>query len=243
MIRTILVPVIAKDVDDASFPAALALARKFSAHLEFLHVRRDLASDIAGIGDMGATAISTGLADSLRQVEANREMAAKQRVEQFCAREHVAIATELRPALQTVSARWFCEVGGQAHWLVRYARTAELLVIARSEGDSDTIALAEASLIDSGRPLYIPGPVPVSADTVVIAWKPTREAARAIGAALPFIGSAKRVVVLTIEEGEPSDPDSTARLVATLQRHHLMVEARHARPDSLSPQSGCWWRQ
>jgi nucleotide-binding universal stress UspA family protein len=233
MIRTILVPVIAKSADDASFAAALSVARKFAAHLDFLHVRRDLAIEMAGFGDIS----SPRLLANIQQVEADREIAAKRRVEQFCAREHVMIGTELQPALQTVSARWFCEVGDPADWVTRYGQTAELLVIARSQGDdSDTAALAEASLIYSGRPLYIPGPVPADPDTVAIAWKPTHEAARAIGAALPFLAAAKRVVVLTIEEGEPSDPDSTSRLVVTLQRHRLVVEARHAPPDGKSPQ-------
>jgi nucleotide-binding universal stress UspA family protein len=235
VIRTILVPVISRSVDDISFPAAVAVARMSLAHLDFLHVRRDLVSEIAGGGDMGYTPVSASLAASLRDVEDEREMSARQRVEEFCARENVAIASEVSSTPNSVSARWFCEVGDPADWVVRYGQTSELLVIARAADDSDPAALIETSLFDSGRPVFIPGPAPISVETVAIAWKPTREAARAVSVAMPFLAAAKRVVVLTIEEGEPSDPGGTARLMAALERHHIMVEVRHAQPDGSRP--------
>lgn len=44
MIKTILVPATGSDADNAVFASALAVARPFSAHLDFLHVRIDAAS-------------------------------------------------------------------------------------------------------------------------------------------------------------------------------------------------------
>src|SRR5579859_7834927 len=41
MIKTILVPATGDDRDAAVFAAALAVARAFAAHLDFLHVRVD----------------------------------------------------------------------------------------------------------------------------------------------------------------------------------------------------------
>ena len=61
-------------------------------------------------------------------------------------------------------------------------------------------------LAQSGKPaIVVPCdvPPPESFETIVIAWKPTREAARAVEAALPFLQRARKVHVLTW--GEPSE--------------------------------------
>jgi nucleotide-binding universal stress UspA family protein len=94
----------------------------------------------------------------------------------------------------------------------------------------------QAVLGGIGRPLLIAGPhcPPALLETIVIAWKDTAAAARAVASAMPFIARAGRVLVLTI--GEAAAPDSPAdepslascrRLVATLRRHNPQVQARH----------------
>jgi hypothetical protein len=41
MIKTLLVSVTGSDTDDLVFTSALAVARAFAAHIDFLHVRLD----------------------------------------------------------------------------------------------------------------------------------------------------------------------------------------------------------
>ena len=237
MIRSILVPATGSSTDDACHPAALAVARQFSAHLDFLHVRQDIGRLVAGFGDAGTVAISPGLVASIEQSEDDRAAQAKQKLEAFCAREHVTLVSNATPPLKEVSARWCCETGDPAAWMARYGQTADLTVVARPEDDDgDSLDLLQAALVDSGRPIYIPGPVPVAATEIVaVAWKPTREAARAVAAGLPFLAKAKRVVVLAVTEDPAADSDSTARLVAALQRQHLSVEARAVAPEGQRP--------
>jgi nucleotide-binding universal stress UspA family protein len=235
MLKSILIPLTGADIDRVSLPAALTVARQYSAHLDFLYVRPDMAQLMARFGDVGAAHLPAGLFAKMEQAEINREAAAKQAAEEFCKREHVTIAGAA-PALQAVSARWFAEVGDRVDWVARYGQTAELIVSGRREANEDSaIDLIEAALLDSGRPVYIPGPVPVVANTVAIAWKPTREAARAVAGAAPFLAQAKRVVVITVREGGADDLESTKRLVTTLQRHHLAVEAHHLEPEGRTP--------
>ncbi|HVV31766.1 MAG TPA: universal stress protein, partial [Vitreimonas sp.] len=68
-------------------------------------------------------------------------------------------------------------------------------------------AIFEGALFRSGRPLVL---VPRAwkrgtlGDTVLIAWKPTREATRAIADAAPFISGAKTVTIATVD-GELDD--------------------------------------
>lgn len=71
---------------------------------------------------------------------------------------------------------------------------------------------AESVIVASGKPaLVVPyiglsGPI---GDTVVIAWKPTRESARAVSAALPLLRQSRHVHVLTW--GEPGQPGVKGR--------------------------------
>ena len=236
MIKTILVPTSGTKADDVALPAALGVARQLGAHLDFLHVREDVTRVAASFGDLATVAISPELIAEMERSASELEAAAKARVDQFCKREHLTVGTAAKPALQAVSARWFTETGDRAAWLARYAQTSELCVVARPADDDSTMDdLLEAALIDSGRPLYIPGPVPLVADKVAIAWKPTREAARAVGAAMPFLDAAKQVVIVTVAEADAADRESVERLVTLLQRHHLQVETQRVAADELPP--------
>jgi nucleotide-binding universal stress UspA family protein len=96
--------------------------------------------------------------------------------------------------------------------------------------------LLQTVLAGIGRPMLIAAPDCHESliRTVVIAWKDTAEAARAVGAAMPFIARAERVLVMTAGEAA-SEADTThhaaqasaRRLVATLQRHAPLVHAQH----------------
>ena len=134
------------------------------------------------------------------------------------------------------SAKWFRESGSESYWLVEYARTADLLVIGRSDDDQRVPSdLLEAALINSGRPLLIPPSAPVSAlpDTVVIAWKATPEAARAVTAAMPFLSIAKQIVIMTVAENETTvEEEGAARLMANLRWHGFSVSLRRLEPDA-----------
>jgi len=90
----------------------------------------------------------------------------------------------------------------------RQALFADLLVLGqREEGDGASYAVppdfTESVLLASGRPALVvpyvgcPGPI---GGTIAIAWKETREAARAVTAALPMLKRSTAVHVLSWEE-------------------------------------------
>jgi nucleotide-binding universal stress UspA family protein len=92
---------------------------------------------------------------------------------------------------------------------------ADLVVLGqRDESDAASAAVPadfpESVLLTSGRPGIVvpyvgcPGPI---GDTVAIAWKETREAARAVTAALPMLQRASAVHVLGWEEEPAPDVD------------------------------------
>jgi nucleotide-binding universal stress UspA family protein len=220
MYRNILVPVTGTAADAPVVAAAVGVARLSGGHLEFLHVRVDvtealLAMTAGGMGGGGA------VQEVVDRMDAEVKAAEARVWEQFgalCVRE--TIATD--PRVGELSAELVVETGHEAQWVAEYGRFADLVVVGRgSDGVGLGAETVEAALMDTGRPLLIvPKTVPVLPGVVVIAWKDTPEAARAVGAALPLIDRAARVVVVTVAEGDAAPSESAAKLQRSLRWHN-----------------------
>ena len=237
MIKTILVPATGSDKDNAVFVSALAIARAFGAHLEFLHVRPDAtATAVAMASDGGGATMLGGLVDRLEEEASQREEKARQSLQAFCGREGLALL-DAPSDVPGPSAQWFREIGGEPDWVAEYGHAVDLLVIGRPGRDEgvllDTI---EGALIDSGRPLLIPPAAPMTAvpKTVAIAWKPTPQAARALTAALPFLSMAKQIVILTVDEDQRKPEEEAERLMTGLRWHGVPVSVHHLLPEGQS---------
>jgi nucleotide-binding universal stress UspA family protein len=120
---------------------------------------------------------------------------------------------------------WFRSIAGEDHqemeWrsvldlpteaLAREARSADLVVIGRvkAPGSAYTALDPGEALLRMGRPtLVVPeGVTTLRAEHVVIGWKDTREARRAVQDSLPFLQEATRV---TIVEACKADEEKTA---------------------------------
>ncbi|MGC2199562.1 MAG: universal stress protein [Stellaceae bacterium] len=239
MIKTILVPATGSASDPSVFASALAVARAFEAHLDFLYTGID-AVTIGAMLTSEATSAKL-IADLIERVETGanqRERQAKQLFESFCQSEQVVVA-ETPASRSTPSAAWVSEIDTEPDRVTKYGRAADLIVIGRPEsGDSVRSETLQAALLNSGRPLLIPAVSPITAlpPIVVIAWKATPEAARAVAAAMPFLSQAKQVVIMTVAEGETeSEKDGASRLMTTLQWHGFPVSVLRLEPKSLGP--------
>lgn len=117
----------------------------------------------------------------------------------------------------------------------RHARHADLTVVGQpdpEEGGVDQAFLVEASFMYSGRPaLIIPyiGTRTMPPETVICCWDGSREAARAINDAIPFLEKAKRVLVTVIDPeklGGRVGPIAGADMAAHLAHHGIEVEVK-----------------
>jgi nucleotide-binding universal stress UspA family protein len=236
MIKTILVPATGNQTDEAVFTSALAVARAFDAHLDFLHIRVDAAAMVAAMATdgSGATMVS-GLVERIDEEATRREDTARQLFQRFCERERLAI--EDSPAgQQSPTARWLRQTGDEAYWVREYGRAADLLVLGYPADDqgvsTDTI---EAALVGTGRPVLVVPAAPLVSlpETIVIAWKAAPEAARAVTAAMPLLSKAKEILIVTVAEEEGLSDEEGARLMTSLTWHRLKVSTRHLQPDRL----------
>lgn len=237
MIKTILVPATGSDTDNATFTSALAVARSFSAHLDVLHVRADAASLAVTMASEGGSVMVGGLIERLDEEADLREKQARQLFDQFCAGNGLAVV-DMPPGPNAASAQWLRQVGIEPFWFAEYGRAADLMVIGRP-GDGDGVApeTIETALLESGRPVLIPPAAPMAAlpETIVIAWKATREAAHAVTAALPFFSAAKEVRILTVAEEGDLSTEEGQQLMNNLRWRGLQVSAGRLQPDEHSP--------
>jgi nucleotide-binding universal stress UspA family protein len=89
------------------------------------------------------------------------------------------------------------------------ARHADISIVSQARPASQDApnAVIEACLFESGRPVIVVPPVWKTGRigrTILVAWRPTREAARALADAAPLIAAADRVVVATVD-ARPSE--------------------------------------
>jgi nucleotide-binding universal stress UspA family protein len=97
--------------------------------------------------------------------------------------------------------------------------------------------IIEAALFDSGRPVIVVPYIhkdPLRLDRVMVCWDGSREAARALGDAMPLLRRARAVDVVVVTTERPkSDEISGADVAQMLAHHALKVELqRIGAPDA-----------
>lgn len=105
---------------------------------------------------------------------------------------------------------WRCAIEPPRSFVLTQARVADLVVLARQGPDDAALGRMGVApgdiVLELGRPLLVvpPDVETLAARSVVVAWKDTREARRAVWDALPFLARAEMVSVLTVG-ADPAD--------------------------------------
>ncbi len=126
---------------------------------------------------------------------------------------------------------WRSAIEFPTQTLIDEARHADLILVEKgNSGDIYRTLDVGAAILGAGRPfLVVPAAVKsLTADQVVIGWKDTREARRAVQDALPFLHEAKRVTVMAICEKDQMEivrrhVDDVVRYLA---QHKIKAERR-----------------
>lgn len=237
MIKTILVPATGTANDAAVYKAAGCVARTFGAHIDALHVRLDPVEAGVAMSTEGAGGVLLeGIIDSLTRDADTGEAKARGTFAEFYAGDGTAVVDEPPGNERQPSAAFHVETGQEARWLAMYGLTCDLAIATRGAADGEALARTalEALLLETGRPLLIPGAAPLLqdfADRVAIAWKPTQQASRAVAAAMPFLRRAKEVSVLTVDEEDTGRRDAQ-RLVRYLAWQGIKTAVHRVVPGS-----------
>jgi len=126
--------------------------------------------------------------------------------------------------------------------LVETAHAADLVVVGPKGGRGPLQSADPADVVMSaGRPVLVTpdGRDHLVGESVVVAWKNTRECRRAVSDALPFLQRADKVIVLAVTHRDGADKaeQETADVVANLVRRGvdarpLVVTADHTAPET-----------
>jgi len=131
---------------------------------------------------------------------------------------------------------WRGLLGLPADIVVHEARAADLVILGRRSSRAPTRSVDPADVLMAiGRPVLVVPPLPDRDPTgwpAVIAWKDSREAQRAVAAALPLLRHASSVHVVEVcGDGAEAAMTRTVDVVAWLGRHGISAEAHVIAPE------------
>lgn len=217
MIKEIFVPLMRSATDAGALDAAMVLARAHQAHITGLVTLEHPMPLVTEFGYVPVESTQRQLDEARIAAQALADRARAQLA-------HEDVSSDVR--LTEVMLLWSEETAAL------HARHCDLSVLGGPDPDQDTPRFSltfKTLLMHSGRPLLVmPRGVQLVAPPrrVVLAWKPTAEAARAMHDALPLLDAASQVDVLMIDpqvtEGGHGDAPG-ADIARHLARHGLAV--------------------
>ena len=220
-LKDMLVHLDASEQGAARLDLAASLAAAHDAHLVGLHVT-EIRLPPGLTADAGGAALGLVMA-RLREEDAAEAASAKARFEDRIRRDGLM-------------GEWRAVLGRAVETVAMQARHADLTILGQPQPDSDNARfsedLLEGVLFASGRPvLMVPyaGRFGAVGSRVLIGWNATREAARAVADAMPFLSGAEEVVLLAINpsqglEGHGELP--AADMAQHLARHGVKASAQ-----------------
>lgn len=218
--RTFLVHVDDSEQSERRLKVAAQLARSFCGELEGVYVTptREMTPFTSAI-----------LPDSVVESRLRESGDAQARAEE---RFRAAVAAE-----RLTAARFTAPAGPPIDAAILHTCYADIAIVGQPLPEDAHAAFANdlvhGMLMGAGRPvLLVPhfGQFPTIGSSVLVAWKETRESARAVCDALPFLKRANSVVVMSISapgDDTVRDSQSDAGIAAYLARHDIEAKVRH----------------
>jgi len=240
--KSFLVPVGGADSDDSVLATAMATARPFAAHLNFLHVQ--VAAGQAAMHSPHADfATGPALRGALADLESEakvRTSAAEQHVRDFCIRSNIAIldASGRIPLAgdgkMEVTASWRVEENDAFRRILFHARHNDLIIVGRAKKPNGLPPdFTELLLVGCGRPILIASATAprTLTGTIMVCWKESAEASRAVTAAMSLLRKAECVIFASVAEASDGNRESMDEIARQCAWNGIAVETKIIAPD------------
>jgi nucleotide-binding universal stress UspA family protein len=112
--------------------------------------------------------------------------------------------------------------------LQAYAAGADLIVASAHRGPRSSTAAAADLVMQAGLPvLTVPfGQHEIRAGSIVIGWKNTREARRAVSDAMPLLVAARQVTIVELSSSGEAAPNASHDIVGRLERQGVQASVQ-----------------
>jgi nucleotide-binding universal stress UspA family protein len=236
-LKTILVPTAGGDSDRTVFATALAAARPLASHLHFLHIHIGAGQAAANIPHADF-AMGPALSNALAALETSADAhsaAAARHVAEFCARSKIEMR-DTPDGGEFVTASWSAETGDALDQILFRARHHDLVVVGRAARPHGLPHdFIEQLLLGCGRPVLIANALPPQTltGTIMVCWRETADAARAVTAATPLLAKAKRVFLTTVAERDGNVADGLNDLARQLAWSGVRAEVEIIAPNGM----------
>ena len=207
-IKTILAPIRGDGKGEGVLNHALAVARRFDAHIDVIHARARPQDMLPYATIMLTEKMSHDIIESAEASAAAAEANLRKLFDDYCAANGVKLVEAPAPDGDGVTASFREETGKQAAIVAVRGRLADLIVVPRPDGDTQLGAnTLESALLETGKPVLMAPDLPLDGigDTIVVAWNGSAEAARAVDAAMPLLANAGAVNILIGSDAESTE--------------------------------------
>jgi nucleotide-binding universal stress UspA family protein len=213
-LATILAVVDGEAGSEAVVKAALTLGRDFEAAVEVLHVEGEVKDAMPLFGEGASGAMVEQVIENIRAAEKRRAAEARRLYDTLCVAAGLpVIEADASPVPGRFQVRFHNVTGREPDEVTHRGRLTDLVVVAKPppEPVGGNPSALEVAMFETGRPvLMAPPDLPDPfASKIAIAWDGSREAARALSAAVPLLRKATRVEIMTAQYGsiaaKPSD--------------------------------------
>jgi nucleotide-binding universal stress UspA family protein len=219
--------------DRSCLVAAHAVARIFDGHVEALHVRADPRAFLDYAGDAMTGEGYAQLMDAVEKETADKAATARAAFDAWARETGVEILSE-PAATAKVSAAWAEKTGAEDRVVGRDGRLRDVVVLLSSAGQQDVRGeqTIERAMFESGRPvLVVPRDKAVERfERIAIFWNGSKEAVRAVEAAMPLLRHARAVDVMWVDEDVERDAVQDG-LAAYLAWHGVAAKTKRFAPD------------
>jgi nucleotide-binding universal stress UspA family protein len=238
-LKLVLAAITGQETDDAALGVAAAMARRFNAHIDALHVKGDPRDAIPFLGEGASGVLIEQIMAAAERDSGTRSGKARATFEAWRGGSGLTVAA--RPGSEAgPTVAWREETGTEEECMARYGRVSDLIIVGRPPADDSgaSIVVFETALFDTGKPVIVvpPGPLPVSivGTPAVIFWTGSAEAAHAVSSAIPLLAAAERVAVIPSSPG--GKPTETEPLLEYLAWHGVRAVPRD--PLAITPTAG-----
>ena len=236
--KTLLVPVALHDALNSVFETTRLVADRFGSLIEGVSLRPALAEYVPVDMVGGMTWLRDEEADRVEAEEAGGRFIAFMDAAGIPRHPRDGLCTPENVAGAGPRYRWRQDVPAGDAFLGQYARLFSTTVVGRpgSEDASPRMTTFETALFEGGRPILLAPPTPPTklGDAIVIAWNGSTETSRSVAFAMPFLRSARRILVLSVEGGMVPGP-SAEDLARALACEGIAAEHKALRAERRTP--------